>query len=207
MNHLLARNYPTGVDNSFKNLPAEKNPRNIVEMSTAENAKLILRYLIRDELSEKLRKTCNMKSRLCRGGSRDLYALLIKSKAIASEMNIDSEHLQIVSGMGHTFIRYKDDIYKRYLYIDPTIAQFNSSFEGIFVGDEQDLRNIVIKQKNLKGYKLNLGDYLGPDYEAKTSPLPPLKIESQMMEECAKGGGTRRAKKYKIRRSTVKYRS
>lgn len=176
-------------------------PRNI-EMSTAENAKLILRYLIRDAFSERLKQTCNMKSRICRGGSRDLYTLLIKSKSMASEMNLDKEHLQIVSGMGHTFIRYKDDNYKRYLYIDPTIAQFNSTFDGIFVGDEQDLRNIAVKQKNLRGYKLNLGDYLGPNYEAKTSPLPPLKIESQMMDECAKSGGTRRA--YKIRRTMRK---
>jgi len=173
-------------------------------MSTAENAKLILRYSIRDEFTEKLRQSCNMKSRVCRGGSRDLYTLLIKSKSMASEMNLDKEHLQIVSGMGHTFIRYKDDTYKRYIYIDPTIAQFNSSFDGIFVGDEQDLRNIVIKQKNLKGYKLNLGDYLGPDYEGKTFALPPLTIESQMMEECAKSGGTRRIKKYKTRQSMRK---
>lgn len=187
----------------YLDLTHKKNPFT-VEMSTAENAKLILRYSIRDEFTEKLRQSCNMKSRVCRGGSRDLYALLIKSKAIASEINIDSEHLQIVSGMGHTFIRYKDDIYKRYLYIDPTIAQFNSTFDGIFVGDEQDLRNIVVKQKNLKGYKLNLGDYLGSDYEEKPFPLPPLKIESQMMEECAKSGGTRRAKKYKIRQSMRK---
>lgn len=173
-------------------------------MSTAENAKLILRYSIRDEFTEKLRQSCNMKSRVCRGGSRDLYKLLIKSKSMASEMNLDKEHLQIVSGMGHTFIRYKDEKYQRYLYIDPTIAQFNSTFDGIFVGDEKDLCNIVVKQKNLTGYKLNLGDYLGPDYEAKTFPLPPLKIESQMMEECAKSGGTRRTKKYKIRQSMRK---
>ena len=170
-------------------------------MSTAENAKLILRYLIRDAFSERLKQTCNMKSRICRGGSRDLYTLLIKSKSMASEMNLDKEHLQIVSGMGHTFIRYKDDTYKRYLYIDPTIAQFDPTFDGIFVGDEKDLRNIVVKQKNLKGYKLNLGDYLGSDYEGAAFPLPPLKIEGQLMEECNKSGGTRRSKKYKMRKT------
>jgi hypothetical protein len=176
----------------------------IVEMSIAESFKLILRYSIRDEFTSKLQQTCNMKSRICRGGSRDLYTLLIKSKSMASEINLDKEHLQIVSGMGHTFIRYKDDTYKRYLYIDPTIAQFDPTFDGIFVGDEQDLRNIAIKQKNLKGYKLSLGDYLGQDYEGNKFPLPPLTIETRLMEECAKGRGGRRSKKHKTRKTMRK---
>jgi len=49
-----------------------------------------------------------------------------------------------------------------------------------------------------------LGDYLGSDYEGKTFPLPPLTIETQLMEECAKRGGTRRSKKYKIRKTLRK---
>lgn len=149
-----------------------------------ESDKLILRYTIRDLFTEKLSTTCNMKSRRCRGGSKDLYKLLIASKAMEQDMNLDRDHLQIVSGIGHTFIRYKDDKHNRYLYIDPTIAQFDPTFQGIFVGDEQDLRNIVNKQLNMKGYKLDLSDYLGP----------PLTTETQLMNESSSSGGTRRRK-------------
>ena len=154
---------------------------------TAEQSKLILRDTIRDEFTNKLRETCNMKSRKCRGGSQDLYKLLVNSNSIQQDMNIDKEHLQIVSGIGHTFIRYKDDKYNRYIYIDPTIAQFDPTFEGIFVGDEADLRSIENKQKNMKGYKLDLSDYLGP----------PLTIETSMMNI---RGGTRKKRSKKTRR-------
>jgi hypothetical protein len=150
-------------------------------MQTADDSKLMLRYAIRDEFTTKLQETCNMKSRVCRGGSKDLYHLLVKSKSMGQYMNLDKDHLQIVSGLGHTFIRYKDDANNRFLYIDPTIAQFDPTFDGIFIGDEQDLRDIVENQKNVKGYKLNLGDYLGPSYEGKQYPLPPLKIETEFM--------------------------
>jgi len=161
-------------------------------MSTSQNQhdKLILRYTIRDLFTDKLSQTCNMKSRRCRGGSKDLYKLLIASNAMKQDMNLDREHLQIVSGIGHTFIRYKDDKHNRYLYIDPTIAQFDSTFEGIFVGNEQDLRDITDKQKNMKGYKLDLSDYLGP----------PLTIETKLMNESSSSGGTRRKLKRKVTR-------
>jgi len=161
-------------------------------MSTTDDSKLMLRYAIRDEFTDKLEETCNMKSRVCRGGSKSLYHLLIQSNSMGQYMNLDKDHLQIVSGMGHTFIRYKDDANNRFLYIDPTIAQFDPTFDGIFIGDEQDLRTIAEKQKNMKGYKLNLGDYLGSSYEGKTYELPPLTIEIAMMT-----GGTRSIKKIK----------
>ena len=156
-------------------------------MSGPEHSKLILRYTIRDEFTNKLSETCNMKSRRCRGGTNDLYKLIIASKSIRQDMNLDKEHLQIVSGIGHTFIRYRDDKYQRYIYIDPTIGQFVPRFEGIFVGDEADLRDIAIKQKNMRGYKLDLRDYLGP----------PLTVETKMMNDASLSGGTRKIKKYK----------
>jgi hypothetical protein len=128
-----------------------------------------------------------MKSRKCRGGSQDLYRLIVNSKVMQNDINIDKEHLQIVSGIGHTFIRYKDDTYNRYIYIDPTLAQFDPTFSGIFVGDEADLRSIADKQKGMKGYTLDLSDYLGP----------PLTIETSMMN--TKGGGTRKKRNKKTR--------
>jgi hypothetical protein len=174
-------------------------------MSTADDSKLMLRYAIRDEFTNKLEDTCNIKSRVCRGGSKALYHLLIQSKSMGQYMNLDKDHLQIVSGMGHTFIRYKDDINNRYLYIDPTITQFDPTFDGIFIGDEQDLRAIAEKQKNMKGYKLNLGDYLGSLYEGKKYALPPLTIETAMM-----AGGTRpiiKTKKWKFFRNKMNNKS
>ena len=155
--------------------------------TTAENYKLLLRYTIRDELTNKLSQTCNMKSRMCRGGSKELYKLILNSKSIKQDMNLDKDHLQIVSGIGHTFIRYKDDKYNRYIYIDPTIAQFDPTFEGIFVGDEADLRSIADKQKGMKGYTLDLSDYLGP----------PLTVETSMMNTRGGTRKTRRSRKQK----------
>ena len=170
-------------------------------MSSDENRKLMLRYFIRDEFTPRLLKTCNMKSRVCRGGSRDLYKLLVTSPATGQYMKTDPEHLQIVSGMGHTYIRYKDTESNppRFIYIDPTIAQFNATFEGIFVGTIEDLRAIANRQKNMRGYKLNLGDYLGSNYKNGGHPLPPLIIEKQMMES-AKGG----RKSHRTRKSKTK---
>jgi hypothetical protein len=153
----------------------------------SENQKLMLRYFIRDEFTGKLSETCNMVSRKCRGGSSDLYKLLISSKSLPQYMNNPKDNLEIVSGLGHTFIRYRDTEYNRYLYIDPTIAQFYPKFEGIFVGDEKDLQNIVDEQaitnKNRR-YKLDIKDYIGgPD-------RPPLKIENILMK-----GGKRKTHK------------
>jgi hypothetical protein len=161
-----------------------------VSQGEDEHDKLILRYTIRDLFTDKLSQTCNMKSRRCRGGSKDLYKLLIASNAMKQDMKLDRDHLQIVSGIGHTFIRYKDDKYDRYLYIDPTIAQFDPTFEGIFVGDEQDLRDITVKQKDMKGYKLDLSDYLGP----------PLTVENKLMNESSSSGGSRKGRKARRRK-------
>jgi len=168
-------------------------------MSSDENRKLMLRYFIRDEFTSRLLKTCNMKSRVCRGGSSDLYKLLVTSPATGQYMKTDPEHLQIVSGMGHTFIRYKDTESNppRFIYIDPTIAQFNATFEGIFVGTIEDLQAIAKRQKNMRGYKLNLGDYLGANYKNGGHPLPPLIIEKQMMESAKGGGKARQTRKIK----------
>jgi hypothetical protein len=161
-----------------------------VSQGEYEHDKLILRYTIRDLFTDKLSQTCNMKSRRCRGGSKDLYKLLIASNAMKQDMKLDRDHLQIVSGIGHTFIRYKDDKYDIYLYIDPTIAQFDPTFEGIFVGDEQDLRDITVKQKDMKGYKLDLSDYLGP----------PLTVENKLMNESSSSGGSRKGRKARRRK-------
>lgn len=161
----------------------------------AEREKLILRYSIRDEFTQDLSQTCNMKSRVCRGGSENLYRLILKSRAAPQYMKTDPDHLEIISGLGHTFIRYKDDTYNRYLYIDPTIAQFYPAFDGIFVGDEQDLRDIAAIQKNVKGYKLSLTDYLGPDYEGKKFPVPPLTVETNMMNRAKRARKTRKTRK------------
>ena len=155
----------------------------------------MFRFFIRSEFTDRLRVTCNMKSRICRGGARDLYRLLMKSDAMSQY--IDKDSIQIVSGLGHTFIRVRDDEYNRFLYIDPTIAQFNSSFEGIFVGDEQDLFNIQTKQKGVSGYKLNMGNYLGPDYKEKKFGLPPLQIEKILMKTAVAGSRRRTIKKPK----------
>ena len=156
----------------------------------AETAKLLLRYSIRDEFTDQLIQTCNMKSRMCRGGSKDLYRILTGPTSYAKQyMNLDN--LQIVSGLGHTFLRYWDDAFNRYLYIDPTLAQFNSTFEGIFVGDENDLRDIVKRQKNMKGYKLDIKDYVGP----------PLTIETNVMKSVS---GASRKRRHAKRRKTLR---
>jgi hypothetical protein len=163
-------------------------------MTTPEDhKKLILRYTIRDLFTEKLSTTCNIKLRICRGGSRDLYKLLVPSNAMKQDMNLDKDHLQIVSGIGHTFIRYKDDKFDRYIYIDPTIAQFDPTFEGIFVGDEKDLRDIADKQKNMKGYKLDLSDYLGPPLTVENELMK--EVENELMKESSSSGGSRKGRK------------
>ena len=145
-----------------------------------ENFKQQIRSFIRDEFTEQLRPMCNMKSRVCRGGSRELYKLLMKSSSTPQYMSIDN--LQIVSGLGHTFIRYNDTKFNRYLYIDPTLAQFDPTFEGIFIGDEMDLRNIVNKQEKTKGYKLDIADYIG------SKNTPPLTVEKNLLANALKGG-------------------
>jgi len=121
-------------------------------------------------------------------------------------MKTDSDHLQIVSGMGHTYIRYKypESDPPRYLYIDPTIAQFNSAFEGIFVGSIEDLGAIAEKQKNIKGYKLDLGDYLGSNYKAKR--LPPLEIDRRVMNEVKKEAGIAGGRRKSTKKNLKKFR-
>jgi len=123
-----------------------------------------------------IKEMCNSKDRVCRGGSRALYNRIISFKGINEWM--DTNKLQIISGLGHTFLRYYDEPHKQYIYIDSTIGQFVPLFDGIFVGDEKDLRELAKVNP-----KLNLGDYLGSDYEDKKDPLPPLTIETQMMNE------------------------
>lgn len=117
----------------------------------------VLREFIQNEFTTKLRKTCNLKASHCRGGSSDLYKLLIHSKDAEKYMKITPEYLQIISGLGHTFIRYADKPESKtpyYVYIDPTIGQFVPTFDGIFVGDADDLREIA---------KSNAGEYLQLD--------------------------------------------
>lgn len=159
----------------------------------ADDAKQLLKYSIRDEFSDKM--TCDMKSKVCRGGSKELYRLIVTSRASPQYMKTDPEHLQIISGIGHTFIRYKDDAFNHFLYIDPTIGQFDSSFDGIFVGDESDLRVIAEKTKAQR-YKLDIQDYIGPY----------LSVERQMMKDAHEVNKSRKSRKSKKSRKSRKSR-
>jgi hypothetical protein len=47
------------------------------------------------QFTETLKTTCNLKSRQCRGGSKDLYKLLIKSPSAYQYLKTDEDHLQI----------------------------------------------------------------------------------------------------------------
>jgi hypothetical protein len=165
-------------------------------MSTPESSKSILRYFIRDAFGSdpEIKEMCNSKTRVCRGGSRALYNRIISSKGIDEWM--DTKNLQIISGLGHTFLRYYDEPHKQYIYIDSTIGQFVPSYDGIFVGDEKDLRELTLTPKS----RLDLGDYLGPDYEGKKYPLPPLIIETQMMNEEKRKLGTAGGRRKRTRR-------
>ncbi len=160
-------------------------------MDKATTDLLLLRYWLRDEFTSRVAETCNMKARHCRGGSKVLYDLILKSPATYQYLKTDKDHLQIVSGLGHTFIRYKDDEHGRYIYIDPTIAQFVPTFDGIFVGTMEEL-------KALNG-RLNIKNYIENNaWTRKTHP--PLEIEYKLMNE-GRGGGRRR------RRRTIKKRN
>jgi hypothetical protein len=152
-----------------------------------EQNRLLLRYWIRDEFTGRVAAQCNMKGRQCRGGSTALYKLLVQSPSSRQYINTDKDHLQIVSGMGHTFIRYKDDANKQYIYIDPTIAQFVPVFDGIFVGSAEEL--FALSQT--AGSKLNITDYVEDPRWTGVSH-PPLTIETQMMS-----AGKRRRKTLK----------
>ncbi len=155
----------------------------------AEDAKLLLRDTIRSDFSDKM--TCDMKSRSCRGGSRELYKLIVESAS--HYMKTDPDHLQIISGMGHTFIRYKDDEFNRFLYIDPTIGQFDASFDGIFVGDLEDLAVIAEKTKAQR-YKLDLSDYVGQF----------LSVERQLMKRKSRKSRKSKSRKSKSRKSKTR---
>jgi len=121
-----------------------------------------LRDFIKNEFTNKLiiDNKCDLTSRTCRGTSFSLYKLMIKSDKTPQYMKIDNDHFQIVNGLGHTFIRYNNGTNEKpeYIYIDPTIEQFHikkviPDFDGIFIGDEADLREIAKKQINMTGYK------------------------------------------------------
>ena len=168
-----------------------------MEIKDADMSMLMLRYWIRDEFTDKLKESCNIRTRQCRGGSKDLYKLILKSPSTYQYLKTDKDHLQIVSGIGHTFIRYKDDAFERYIYIDPTIAQFVPSFEGIFVGKEAELYELIRAPKST----LNITDYIeDPKWTLKTHP--PLTIEHQLMIQSA--GAHKNPKKR--RRKTRKFR-
>ena len=64
-------------------------------MNKADLSLQILKYWLRDEFTETLKTTCNLKSRQCRGGSKDLYKLLIKSPSAYQYLKTDEDHLQI----------------------------------------------------------------------------------------------------------------
>jgi hypothetical protein len=158
-------------------------------MDAAETDLLLLRYWLRDEFTERVAEACNMKARHCRGGSKVLYELIIKSPATYQYMKTDRDHLQVLSGLGHTFIRYKDDKHGRYIYIDPTIAQFIPTFDGIFVGTAEELMALA------PGSRLDIKDYIeDPKWTGKTHP--PLTLENTLM----KAGRRRLTKRRVIRR-------
>jgi hypothetical protein len=162
-------------------------------MNDAKNASLLmLRYYIRDEFTDKLKETCNIRTRMCRGGSRELYRLLVNSRSASQYLEkMDKDHLQIVSGLGHTFIRYKDDKYGRYIYIDPTISQFLPSFDGIFVGTREELEQLT----KLPRSSVNITNYVeDPKWTRKTHP--PLTIENSLMVT----GGRRKTRRRSARR-------
>lgn len=151
-----------------------------MEIKDANISMLMIRYWIRDEFTDKLKESCNIRTRQCRGGSKDLYSLIVKSPSTYQYLKTDKDHLQIVSGLGHTFIRYKDDAFDRYIYIDPTIAQFVPSFDGIFVGTEAEIYELIKEPKST----LDITDYIeDPKWTGKTHP--PLTIEHQLMLQTA----------------------
>jgi hypothetical protein len=166
----------------------------------AEDAKLLLRDTIRSDFSDKM--TCDMKSKLCIGGSRELYKLIVESTP--TYMKTDPNHLQIISGIRHTFIRYKDDEFNRFLYIDPTIGQFDASFDGIFVGDQEDLAIIAERTKGQR-YKLDLSDYVGQflSVEKRLMELNSRKsklIKSKLRKSKSRKSKSRKSKSRKSRK-------
>jgi len=162
----------------------------IYQMNPAENNILRLRYWIRDEFTGSLSTQCNIRARQCRGGSSLLYKLLVSSPSSYQYIRTDKDNLQIVSGMGHTFIRYKDLENQQYIYIDPTIAQFIPSFDGIFVGSANEL--LSMDRTRMPGSQLDVKDYVeDPQWTGVT--YPPLTIESGLMS------GGRRKKRVKTR--------
>lgn len=147
-------------------------------MNGVEESVLLLRLWIQSTFTEQLQKVCNLKSRMCRGGSKELYKLLINHPETSRFLLRDKDHLQIISGLGHTFIRYKDDLYQRYIYIDPTIGQFVPSFNDIFVGTEKELEELSKVNRS----QLNIKDYVEkPEWTGKTHP--PLRLENAMMKQ------------------------
>ncbi len=152
-------------------------------MNTAEGQLLNLRDWIQSTFTRTLRQSCNLKQRVCRGASKDLYKLIVKHPDAPLLLKLDTEHLQIISGMGHTYIRYKDDLFNRFIYIDPTIGQFIPSFDGIFIGTEEELQKLAKESSNL-----NIRNYLG----GKDYPLPRLEVSLMKLRKSRKSRRTRR---------------
>lgn len=166
-------------------------------MSTpAEHNILKLRYWIRDEFTGVLSTQCNIRARQCRGGSNILYRLLVSSPSSYQYIRTDRDNLQIVSGMGHTFIRYKDLENQQYIYIDPTIAQFVPSFDGIFIGSANEL--FSMDRTRMPGSQLDIKDYV-EDPQWTGVSRPPLTIETGMMS-----GGRKKLKKSRRSRRSRK---
>ena len=166
-------------------------------MDKAEFNLLSMRYWIRDAFTDKVKEKCNIRARHCRGGSSELFHLLKESPA--THQYLDGDKLQIVSGLGHTFIRYKDDEFGRFIYIDPTIAQFVPSFDGIFVGTADELRELVKEP----GSRLNIKNYVENASYTGIS-LPPLTIETNLMrystpKKTRKRRGQRKASSFRKR--------
>ncbi len=56
---------------------------------------LLLKFFIRDQYTSKLRDAChlNLRKRVCHGGSRDLYRLMMEELHIIRQYGIDPEQL------------------------------------------------------------------------------------------------------------------
>lgn len=158
----------------------------------AEDAKLLLRDSIRRDFSDKM--TCDMKSKLCTLASKQLYKVIVESTP--TYMKTDRQHLQIISGLRHTFIRYKDDEFNRFLYIDPTIGQFDASFEGIFVGDLEDL-SVIFEKTKAQRYKLALNDYT----EKYLGQF--LSVDKRLMNLKSRKSKSRKSKSRKSRKQKI----
>jgi len=111
-------------------------------LTNAEKADL-LKYSVRDLISNvKLPRLSNaeLSETISIERSKNVYNYIIKSITLKGSSYLDKSKLQIISSGEHFFIRYLDTYLRKTLYIDPNIQKYAPSFDGIFVGYEDDLQ-------------------------------------------------------------------